>query len=104
MSDVCSLNAGLGSLGLCDLIGNVSELTADPWHSSLQGAPTDGSAWCSGASCEAEGLKVVKGGSHATRGSPFDPPFSLHSRFDLSSSNASESVGFRLVRSLVDLP
>jgi formylglycine-generating enzyme required for sulfatase activity len=31
--------------GLYDMIGNVSELTADDWHPDYRGAPADGSAW-----------------------------------------------------------
>ncbi len=31
--------------GLYDMAGNVQEITADCWHESYDGAPTDGSAW-----------------------------------------------------------
>ena len=37
------------AMGLHDMIGNVSEWTADCWRESFAGAPTNGSAWTSGA-------------------------------------------------------
>jgi formylglycine-generating enzyme required for sulfatase activity len=33
------------AFGLCDMLGNVSELVADEWHDSFAGAPADGSVW-----------------------------------------------------------
>ncbi len=42
---VCSLPAGQSLQGLCDLAGNVAEMTADAWHPDYAGAPADGSAW-----------------------------------------------------------
>ncbi|MBF0624722.1 MAG: formylglycine-generating enzyme family protein [Magnetococcales bacterium] len=44
--------------GLYDMLGNVCEWCADPWHASYEGAPTDGSVW------EAPGdRRVLRGGS-----------------------------------------
>ncbi len=37
------------AFGLHDMIGNVSEWTADCWRETFAGAPADGSAWQSGA-------------------------------------------------------
>lgn len=46
--------------GLHDMAGNVQELTADCWHPSYEGAPTDGSAWIE-PECS---LFVARGGDY----------------------------------------
>ncbi len=46
--------------GVYDTTGNVWEWTEDCWNGSYHGAPTDGSAWTTGA-CD---LRVVRGGSY----------------------------------------
>ena len=48
--------------GLRHMHGNVSEWSADAWHDSYDGAPTDGSPWRDGSS-EAPGRAVLRGGS-----------------------------------------
>jgi len=47
--------------GLHDMLGNAWQWTADCWHESYVGAPTDGSAWITG-DC---GKRVLRGGSWA---------------------------------------
>jgi formylglycine-generating enzyme required for sulfatase activity len=44
--------------GLYDMIGNVMQLTADDWHPTYSGAPTDGRAWVGDGSS-----RVLRGGS-----------------------------------------
>jgi len=46
--------------GLYDMLGNVQEWVADPWHPDYQGAPADGSVW---ASTDAGAARVVRGRS-----------------------------------------
>jgi formylglycine-generating enzyme required for sulfatase activity/serine/threonine protein kinase len=45
--------------GLYDMLGNAFQWTADCWHPSYAGAPTDGTAWATG-DCAA---RVIRGGS-----------------------------------------
>jgi formylglycine-generating enzyme len=46
------------AFGLYDMLGNVEEWTADDWHETYDGAPTDGSAWIGGT----KDKSVVRGG------------------------------------------
>ena len=43
---VCSKPAGNTEQGLCDMAGNIREWVQDEYHSSYEGAPSDGSGWC----------------------------------------------------------
>ncbi|NOZ00475.1 MAG: formylglycine-generating enzyme family protein [Deltaproteobacteria bacterium] len=56
---VGSVPAGASFCGAMDMAGNVWEWTADYWHDSYNGAPTDGSAWITG--CETP-YRVRRGG------------------------------------------
>lgn len=48
------------AFGVYDLLGNVCEWTADVWHPSYHGAPTDGSAWISGGKPR---CRTIRGGA-----------------------------------------
>ena len=81
--------------GLYDMHGNVWEWVEDCWHGNYEGAPSDGSAWTSGADSD---KRVLRGGSWvndpwvlrcATRGGDGHTPSSRYS-----------GIGFRLVQDL----
>lgn len=52
---------GASNFGAMDMAGNVWEWVEDCWHTSLDGAPTDGSAWTD--ACEG-GKRAIRGGSY----------------------------------------
>ncbi len=61
---VCSKPKGNSKQGLCDLAGNAWEWTADDYHSSYKGAPTDGGIWSEHAAEEfgtAESRHYIQG-------------------------------------------
>jgi formylglycine-generating enzyme required for sulfatase activity len=45
--------------GLYDMFGNANQWTADCWHPSYSGAPTDGTPWTSPGAC----THVIRGGA-----------------------------------------
>ena len=51
-SPVCSTPRGNSLDGVCDMAGGLNEWTLDEYHSTYDGAPEDGSAWCSVERCE----------------------------------------------------
>ena len=79
--------------GLHDMRGNVQEWVEDCWHSSYDGAPSDGSSWGSGGDC---GVRVLRGGSW-NRG-----PWYLRAadRFRNPTWSRIINFGFRIARTL----
>ena len=78
------------AFGLCDMHGNVREWCQDHWHSSYEGAPTDGSAW----------LSENENASRVLRGGSWDyGPWYCRSAFRLyhTPGHRDYYVGFRVV-------
>ena len=79
--------------GLRDALGNVWEWTADCWHGSYRGAPSDGSPWLdgNGGNCS---RRVIRGGSW------YDHPRGLRSaaRSGNDSGLRHYYYGFRVAR------
>ena len=81
------------AFGLYDMLGNVWEWTADCWHDSYDGAPTDGSAWLTRGDC---GLRVLRGGSWLDAAN-----ITRFANRDKETPNTGASIhGFRLARDL----
>ena len=80
--------------GLHDMAGNVWQFTADCWHDSYAGAPSDGSARTDGKCDE----RVVRGGSW------FKPPMgersAMRGQGKVADLKGNHEIGFRLVRDL----
>ncbi len=79
--------------GLYDMLGNVWEGVADPWHDDYRGAPSDGSVWTTGGS---SGRRVLRGGSWD--GNPWLLRAGARSGF--GSGGRGGLSGFRLARTL----
>ena len=78
--------------GLYDILGNVAEWVDDCANYSLEGAPTDGSAWYSGECSD----RVFRGGSW------WDVPFRLRSagRVMYPADIRLDRIGFRVARTV----
>ena len=68
---VCSFPKGNTEQELCDMVGNVFEITADALHRTYEDAPSDGSAWME----EEDSRCIVRGGSFR------EPPVYLRTTF-----------------------
>jgi formylglycine-generating enzyme required for sulfatase activity len=80
---------------LCDMYGNVSELTADCWHGDYSGAPTDGTAWVT--DCNTMMGIVRRGGSYSSFSGD---ALRSASRGATRTWNRDPSVDFRVARDL----
>ena len=81
------------AFGLNDMAGNAFEWVDDCWHSSYDGAPSDGSPWTT-AGCSS---RVMRGAAWFM----IDPtPLRSSYRNYSNSSNRSEVIGFRVGRDL----
>lgn len=92
---VCSKPAGNAKVSggeLCDMVGNAWEWTADAWHDSYVGAPTDGSAW-DGPSGS---YRVLRGGSFRYSDAGY---LRADYRNNGDPSLRDGGIGFRLARS-----
>jgi formylglycine-generating enzyme required for sulfatase activity len=87
--------------GLYDMAGNVWEWVEDcGWHSSLDGAPTDGSAWTTDSTWMENGIcatRVIRGGSWDA--SP-DELVSTFSSYSSPQIVVETNLGFRIARTL----
>jgi formylglycine-generating enzyme required for sulfatase activity len=83
--------------GLYQVHGNVREWTEDCWNNNYNGAPTDGSPWTLGDCAR----RVLRGGSWV------DYPANVRSalrNYAPVSSGRSAAVGFRVARTLLNVP
>jgi formylglycine-generating enzyme required for sulfatase activity len=78
------------AFGLYDMLGNAWQWTADCYHDSYNGAPTDGSAWTAG-NC---GGRIVRGGAW------FVSPGHLRAAARFGNPEDGNPSGFRVARAL----
>jgi len=79
------------AFGLYDMAGNAWQWTADCFHDSYNGAPSDGSVWTAG---DCKGDRVVRGASW------LNLPIYLRAADRYSQSAVANNIGFRLARTL----
>lgn len=105
--------------GLFDTLGNVQEWVEDYWHEAYHGAPADGSAWddepdpkrTPGFGTLASNIEPQSGEGwppdtryRVTRGGAWDLAYfylDAASRMGATASSRTDSVGFRVARSIV---
>lgn len=100
----CSRPAGHSELGVCDLMGNVSELVLDEYRASYVNAPSGGDEpWCETPNClrmdYTEISRVIRGGDFIAPASSI----SSRSRLSFPTEFAIHTVGGRLVRPILRL-
>jgi formylglycine-generating enzyme required for sulfatase activity len=78
------------AFGLYDMFGNARQWTADCWHTSYAGAPSDGAAWASPGPC----AHVVRGGAWSTI------MRELRSASRYAGNAVDNTYGFRVARTL----
>ena len=81
--------------GLYDILGNVWEWTADPWHGDYKGAPADGSVWTTGSGAAS---RVLRGGSWNSLPKRVRAGFRIHQDAKSRSGSPYSHFGFRLAR------
>jgi formylglycine-generating enzyme required for sulfatase activity len=81
------------AFGLHDMFGNARQWTADCWHTSYTGAPSDGSAWASPGPC----AHVIRGGAWSTI------MRDLRSASRHAGLTVDNTYGFRVARTLAAL-
>jgi formylglycine-generating enzyme required for sulfatase activity len=87
--------------GLYDMIGNVHEWTQDCYHSSYNGAPTDGSAWTGNCELNAGALAsaVLRGGDYYEEGK--SARSAARKSVYVNVRGMYNAFGFRVARTLV---
>lgn len=80
------------AFGLYDMNGNLWEWVEDCWHTTYEGAPTDGSAWMTG-DCT---IGTVRGGSFPDEAGVLRSA----SRYSYGTYMRQLNIGFRVVRTL----
>jgi formylglycine-generating enzyme required for sulfatase activity len=81
------------AFGLYDMFGNARQWTADCWHTSYAGAPSDGSVWASPGPC----AHVIRGGAWSTIMQD------LRSASRHAGLTVDNTYGFRVARTLAAL-
>jgi formylglycine-generating enzyme required for sulfatase activity len=83
--------------GLYDMLGNAPEWTADCYHGSYTGAPSDGSAWTTGCEADSNGSTeyyMARGGSAASTAKDIRVSRRLGAKYD---GYGTLQMGFRCV-------